>query len=404
MKLTDSVIKSFKPSDSLQKKSDGNALYLYVTPTGAKYWRYAYRWQGKQQTLSLGVYPEVSLKEARAERDRMAELLKQGINPSTDRKEAKLKQASAIRNDFKSVALAWWEQWKVRQSEGHAKAVWRRIDKDIFPVMGDYPVKGVSTSLVILAVKTISDRGAYDVAKRAYQNINMIMRYARTHELIEINPAADLTLEHIIPPVKTKNQTRIDGKDLPQLLRDVDAYDGLIVTKYAIQLLALTFVRTKELIGATWSEIDFKGRVWRIAGERMKMQTPHIVPLSDQAITILTKLKAITGGGEHLFPSVKGDGKTMSNNTILYALYRMGYHSRMTGHGFRGVASTALREQGFSRDLVELQLAHLVGSDVERAYNSMELLLDRTIMMQRWADYLDEERRKGIERPTLKVV
>ena len=401
MKLNDTMIRAFKPSDRQEKHADGKGLNLLVMPNGSKLWRYRYRYNGKENNLSLGEYPEVTLKAARAERDRMAELLKKGINPSIDRKEAKLKQSHAIENDFTAVALAWWNQWRVRQTEGHAKGVWRRIERDVLPTMGDYPVKDIKPSLVILTVKTIADRGAYDVAKRAYQNINMIFRYARTHELVDVNPAADLVLDHIVPHVKTKNQVRIDLKDLPQLLRDIEAYDGHIVTKYAVQLLALTFVRTKELIEATWSEIDFSGRVWRIAGERMKMKTPHIVPLSAQALAILSKLKAITGGGVYLFPSIKGDGKTMSNNTILYALYRMGYHSRMTGHGFRGVASTALREQGYSRDLVELQLAHLVGTEVERAYNSMELLPERTAMMQAWADYLDQQRYEGV---ALKVV
>lgn len=188
---------------------------------------------------------------------------------------------------------------------------------------------------------------------------------------------------------------RVDLKDLPQLLQDVQAYDGNALTKIAIQLLSLTFVRTKELIQATWDEIDFVGKVWRIAPERMKMGTAHIVPLSAQALDLLGELKKITGGSVHLFPSIKGDGKTMSNNTILFALYRMGYKDRMTGHGFRGVASTALREQGFSRDVVELQLSHLVGNEVERAYNTMELLAERTAMMQVWADYLDAQRGIG---------
>ena len=395
MKLNDALIKSIKPTDKQDKHPDGKGLYLFVNPNGSKWWRFLYRYGGKQKTLSMGVYPQVTLKEARAERERMGALLAQGIDPSIERKEKKLSQAYSIENDFGSVARAWWDNWKVANSEAHALKVWGIFEKDIFPVFGKYPVENIKPSLVRLAVKRVVERGAYDTAGRVHQYTSAVLSYAFNHELVASNVARDIAVNDLIPRRKKQSMGRVDLKDLPQLLQDIQAYDGNAITKIAIQLLSLTFVRTKELIQATWDEIDFIGKVWRIAPERMKMGTAHIVPLSAQTLDLLGELKKITGGSKHLFPSVKGDGKTMSNNTILFALYRMGYKDRMTGHGFRGVASTALREQGFSRDVVELQLSHLVGNEVERAYNTMELLAERTAMMQAWADYLDAQRGIG---------
>ena len=395
MKLTDSIIKNEKPTDKRKQLADGNGLVLYIMPNGSKLWRYRYRYNGSPKMLSLGEYPTVTLKDARAERERVSDLLAQGIDPSIERKEKKLSQAYAIENDFRSVARAWWDNWKVANSEAHALKVWGIFEKDIFPVFGKYPVENIKPSLVRLAVKRVVERGAYDTAGRVHQYTSAVLSYAFNHELVASNVARDIAVNDLIPRRKKQSMGRVDIKDLPQLLQDIQAYDGNAITKIAIQLLSLTFVRTKELIQATWDEIDFIGKVWRIAPERMKMGTAHIVPLSAQTLDLLGELKKITGGSKHLFPSVKGDGKTMSNNTILFALYRMGYKDRMTGHGFRGVASTALREQGFSRDVVELQLSHLVGNEVERAYNTMELLAERTAMMQAWADYLDAQRGIG---------
>ena len=395
MKLTDSIIKNEKPTDKRKQLADGNGLVLYIMPNGSKLWRYRYRYNGSPKMLSLGEYPTATLKDARAERERVSDLLAQGIDPSIERKEKKLSQAYAIENDFRSVARAWWDNWKVANSEAHALKVWGIFEKDIFPVFGKYPVENIKPSLVRLAVKRVVERGAYDTAGRVHQYTSAVLSYAFNHELVASNVARDIAVNDLIPRLKKQSMGRVDLKDLPQLLQDIQAYDGNAITKIAIQLLSLTFVRTKELIQATWDEIDFIGKVWRIAPERMKMGTAHIVPLSAQTLDLLGELKKITGGSKHLFPSVKGDGKTMSNNTILFALYRMGYKDRMTGHGFRGVASTALREQGFSRDVVELQLSHLVGNEVERAYNTMELLAERTAMMQAWADYLDAQRGIG---------
>lgn len=395
MKLTDSIIKNAKTTDKMQKLADGNNLVLYIMPNGSKLWRYRYRYGGKENTLSLGKYPLVSLKEARAMREAASELLKQGIDPSVDKQETKLKQAVAIENTFKSVAMAWWHGWRGIQTPSHADKVLANLEKDVFPVMGSRPVDSIKPSLIRLAVQGVVKRGALDTAKRVHQYIRSILSYAVAHELVEVNHAVGLMLTDIIPSRKAKNQERIDLAELPQLLRDIDAYEGHVLTRHALQLIAMTFVRTKELIEAEWSEVDLLAGVWCIKAERMKMKTAHIVPLSRQAVALLMELRAITGGQRYLFPSIKGDGKTMSNNTVLYALYRMGYRGRMTGHGFRGVASTSLNEQGYDERYIELQLAHLTGNATQRAYNHAKHMLERTDMMQHWSDYLDAQRGGG---------
>ena len=405
MKLTDSIIKNEKPTDKRKQLADGNGLVLYIMPNGSKLWRYRYRYNGSPKMLSLGEYPTVTLKDARAERERVSDLLAQGIDPSTERKEAKIKQAFAIENDFKSVARAWWELWRVKYSQVHADKVWVRIDRDVNSIIGNYPIRDVTPSLIILCIKGIVERGALDVAQRAFANIVNVFKYAKTHELIENNPADGITVSHVIPPRKVKHHARVEIKDLPQLLQDMDNYSGNKIVRLAMQLMALTFTRTGELIGARWQDVNTRTRQWVIPervddehGQKiygMKKETTHIVPLSTQALAIIKELRAISGGGTHLFPAMIGNGKTINKDTILRAIYRMGYKGKMTGHGFRGVASTALRENGFDRDRVELQLAHLVGNEVERAYNTMELLAERTAMMQAWADYLDAQRGIG---------
>ena len=376
--------------------ADGGGLTLQRQPSGAWSWFYRYRFGGKPSRLSLGAYPTVTLAQAREAHKKAKDTVKQGINPSQERKEVKLKQAVAIQNYFKSVARAWLESWRGDKTEVHAAKVWANLEKDVFTVMGNHPVESVKPSLIRLAVQGVVKRGALDTAARVHQYIRSVLNYAVAHELIEANPAIGLLLNDIIPKRKTKNQERIDLKELPQLLRDMDAYDGHVLTRYALQLINMTFVRTKELIEAEWSEIDLVAGVWTIAPHRMKMKTMHLVPLSRQVVALLVQLRAITGGQRYLFPSIKGDGRTMSNNTILYALYRMGYRGRMTGHGYRGVASTALNEQGYDERHIELQLAHLTGNATQRAYDHAKHMIERTKMMQDWADFLDKQRKSGV--------
>ena len=243
--------------------------------------------------------------------------------------------------------------------------------------------------MLLMAIKKIEARGALDIAKRALTTCNQIMRYAVAHGLAERNPAADIKPSDVLKPTKKTNYARLDQKELPELLQKIDGYDGQPLTKLALQLMALTFVRTSELIDARWDEIELNKKQWRIPAERMKMKTPHIVPLSNQAMAVLEKIKELAADQILLFPSERRDGKSMSNNTILYALYRLGYHSRMTGHGFRGVASTILHERGYSHDHIELQLAHSKRDAISASYNHALYLEPRTRIMQDWADYLE---------------
>ena len=395
MKLTDALIKAVKPTDKRQQVPDGGGLVLHIMPNGSKLWRYRYRFNGKASMLSLGGYPATSLKDARAARDDARALLNQGESPAQAKLEAKEMLSYSICNRFEAVALEWFNHWKIGRTERYSNDTWRRLNLDVFPLLGKKPIDRISTRLVVLMVKSIVKRGALDMAKRALQKTEQIFRYGVQHGFCESDPTVSVRPSDIIPARKIVNQTRIDLKEFPKLLRDIEAYDGHALTKYALGLIALTFVRTTELIKAEWSEIDYQAGLWRIPAERMKKATPHIVPLSRQTLALLKQVRAITGGGVYLFPSQKTEGKCMSNNTILFALYRMGYHSRMTGHGFRGVASTALNEQGYSERHIELQLSHLTGNAVQRAYDHSKHLTERAAMMQDWANYLDEQRGQG---------
>lgn len=389
MKLTDPIIKAAKPKDKPYSLPDGKGLVLYVQPSGAKWWRYRYRFNGKAKMLSLGVYPNVSLKDARKKHVHAGEILTQGTDPSFHRQEQKQQEALAAENSFESVTRQWWDHWKPARSERHANYVIRRLESDIFPVIGKKPINELNAPIILMAIKKIESRGALDIAKRALSTCGQVLRYAVAHGFAERNPAADIKPSDVLKPAKKTNYARLDQKELPELLRKMDTYDGQPLTRLALQLMALTFVRTSELIGARWDEIDLNKRLWRIPADRMKMKTPHIVPLSNQSIIVLNQIKKISGGNLLLFPGERREGKSMSNNTILYAIYRMGYHSRMTGHGFRGVASTILHEQGYLHDHIELQLAHSKRNAVSAAYDHAVYLEPRAKMMQDWADYLD---------------
>lgn len=396
-KLTDTLIKAAKPADKTIQLADGGGLVLYVMPNGSKLWRYRYRFNKKASMLSLGDYPTTTLKEARVARDNAKALLNAGENPAQAKREAKVMRAQAIENSFEAVAKEWFEHWRIgMKSERYVKNTWQRLSRDVLPVIGKKPMESITTPILVMMIKAISKRGVTDLPKRAHLATGQIFRYAMQHGYCNANPVAGILLKEIVPSHRTKNQTRIPIKELPQLLRDIDAYSGNKKTQIAIKLIALTFVRTVELIEADWSEFDLAGARWTIPAARMKMETPHIVPLARQTLALLLELRNITGGGKAILPSQRGGGAHMSNNTILYALYRMGYHSRMTGHGFRGVASTALNEQGYSERLIETQLAHLTGNEVSRAYNHAQHMPERAAMMQAWADFLDKQRGTGV--------
>ena len=389
--LTDTRIKTAKPQAKLYKLTDERGLHLSVYPNGSKLWQMRYRIEGKERTASLGKYPEVSLAEAREKRDQMRKLVANDIDPVQSQKATKEAKKLSQTHSFEAVARAWFKGWNATISPRHAEYVIRRLEADVFPIIGSRPISEIQAPELVKMMKAIQRRGALDIAKRCYQMTGQIFRYAVAHGIAERNPASDIKPSDILPSRRQTNYARVDAKELPSLLRAIEAFQGTPVTRLAIKLLALTFVRTSELIGARWDEFDLQAGQWRIPAERMKMRTEHIVPLSLQAIQILQILHSITGKSELLFPGERDHGKPMSNNTILKALERMGYKGRMTGHGFRGVASTILHEQGFDHAHIELQLAHQERNAVSAAYNHATYLKQRTRMMQKWADYLDDQ-------------
>ncbi len=394
--FTATEVKNFKPEDKPYREADGGGLYIEVMPNGSKYWRWKYRFDGKEKRLALGVYPEVTLAAARLKRDAQRKLLKeQGSDPLQARREEKIAAKVSAGNTFEAVARDWWSHWKDVRSERHADYVMRRLEADIFPTLGGKPVTEISAPQLLAVIRRIEKRGALDIAKRALQTCGQIFRYAVAHGICDRNSVADVKPQDALKPRKKENFARLSAAEFPELLRKIETYDGATITRLALRLMALTFVRTSELIGARWKEFDLTAAEWRIPAERMKMKTAHIVPLSRQALETLQELSAITGHSELLFPGERDHQKSMSNNTILYSLYRMGYHSRMTGHGFRGVASTILHESGFRHEHIELQLAHQERDEISAAYNHALYLKERRKMMQAWADMLDVMVRNG---------
>jgi integrase len=373
--------------------ADEKGMYLEVRATGGKYWRMKYRYSGKERLLALGVYPAVPLAQARKARDQAREALAQGDDPAQIKREAKLTKAASDASTFEKVARQWWQHWKGTKTARHSDYVLRRLEADVFPALGTRPVASITAPQLLAMAKGIEARGALDIAKRSLQTCGQILRYAVAHGLIERNPAADVRPADALKPQKKENYARLDAREMPELLRKIEAYQGSAFTRLAMKLMALTFVRTGELIGARWAEFDLEAAEWRIPAERMKMRTPHIVPLAPQAVEVLQALHTASGTRALLFPGERDHEKPMSNNTILAALKRMGYAGRMTGHGFRGVASTILHEQGFAHHAIELQLAHQERNSVSASYNHATYLTERRALMLQWANHLDKLRK-----------
>lgn len=387
MPLTDAAVRKAKSRDKPYKLGDAGGLYLLVTPDGAKYWRLKYRHAGKEKLLAIGVYPTVSLAHARDEREAAKRLLKQGTDPVLFRKQQRQAAEVNAANTFEIVARQWHEKQKHHWVESHAERVIESLEANIFPDLGTRPIRDITAPELLATMRKIEKRGALDVAQRVLQRCGSVFRYGIAAGLCVSNPAGDL--RGALKSPKSKNHASLSEGELPEYLKKLDAYDGRPETKSALRLLLLTFVRTGELRGAEWSEIDTEAAEWRVPAERMKMGVEHIVPLSRQALAVLEELRPFTDGGRYVFPHISRPEKCMSENTMLYALYRMGYHSRATGHGFRTTASTILNEQGFHPDAIERQLAHAENNKVRAAYNKAEYLPARRKMMQAWADYLD---------------
>jgi integrase len=345
--------------------------------------------------LSFGSYPQITLKRAREKLAAARKQLDEGCDPSIVRKQ----ENNQKKNDFKSVALRWHKAWSTGKDQKHVGKVLKRLEQDVFPQIGSMPIHTITAPMLIKMAQKVVKRGAFDIAKRVYSSAGQVFRYAIVEGLCDRNPANDIGLAdaHIqSPPVKHRNS--LAPQDVPELLRKIDTYDdvngGSVITKLAMKLMSYTFVRTGELISAKWSEFDLQNNVWVVPAERMKkvkgrVSAAHIVALSKQSKAILKELHKVTGGGDLVFPHESNPKKSMSNNTILFALYRMGYKGRMTGHGFRGVASTILHETGYQHAHIEVQLAHLERNRVSGAYNHAEYIPQRAKMMQEWADYLD---------------
>jgi integrase len=385
--LSDTAVRNAKVKPKSYKMSDGDGLFLVVMPSGSKYWRLRYFFGGKEKLLALGVYPDVSLADARERRAQARKVLAAGKDPGDAKREAKRLIVQKQQSSFEIVAREWHENRLAKWTPPHAKKIMKRLEMHVFNRIGTRPIADITASELLGVMRKIEEHGG-ELAHRLLQVCGQVFSYAVLTDRAKANPAA--SLRGALKPVVKTNHAFIKPNELSSFLRKLNAYEGSLQTKLAMTFLLLTFVRTGELRGAEWSEIDLKKAEWRIPAERMKMREPHIVPLSTQAIAILKELKPISGQWKHVFPNQHKPSGCMSENTILYGLYRMGYHSRATGHGFRSTASTVLNEHGFPPDVIERQLAHGERDKVRAAYNHAQYLPERRKMMQWWADYLDE--------------
>ena len=379
---------------AIRKLSDGGGLYLWVYEDGRKYWRLRYWLGGKEKSLSLGVYPDVGLKAARTKREAERKHLDNKLDPSAERKADKRRTKLSLENSFEAVA----EEWHAKQVHtwvaSHALDVKRRLEKNIYPHLGRRPIAGIEAPELLATVRKIEGRGAHDLSHRVLSVCGQVFRYGVATGRCKSDISKDL--RGALTPHKPKKQAAVRPEELPALLRAIAGYDeiGDKQTRLALQLLANTFVRTNELIGAEETEFDLEGAMWKVPASRMKMKQEHLVPLSRQVIAMLKELKDIGGGSRFVFPGRNRD-KPVSNNTMLFALYRLGYKGKMTGHGFRAVASTILNETGYRSEVIERQLAHSERDEVRAAYNRAEYLPERKKMMQQWSDYIDSVESSG---------
>lgn len=385
--LTDTSIRRAKPRQKPYKLFDDKGLYLHVHPNGSRRWRLKYYVLGKEKLMGLGVYPETSLKDAREKQAVARKLVQSNIDPVTARREEKRRAIQIAETTFEVIAKEWHNHQRGRWTPDHADRVWASLKKNVFPALGRTAVAEIRPHDVIGVIRHIEQREALDVAARVMQRTAAVLRYAVHTGRIEHNPAADL--RGVLKTRKVQHRPAMNAEELPEFLRKLDEYKGEPITAIALRLLLLTFVRPGELRGARWKEFNLERAEWRIPAERMKMRQEHLVPMSHQAMKLLGDLVPISGGRELLFPSRNGQDKPMSENTLTFALYRMGYHKRATAHGFRATASTILNEQGFRPDVIERQLAHAERNKVRAAYHRSEYLGERKAMMQNWADFLD---------------
>lgn len=392
MKLTDTACKKAKAESTQRKISDGGGLYLLIKPCGGKYWRLKYYFLGRERMMALGVYPVVSLADARKRREDAKKLLANGIDPATAKKERKREAIQNAANTFEAVGREWHTKQLERWDPKTGKKVMRYLENDIFPYIGSRPIADIDPPELLEALRKIEGRGAYYNAGRIRQLCGQIFRYGVATGKNPRDPSADL--RGALTTAKTNHYAALDIKEMPDFLRALDQNDARLFpqTRRSIRLLMLTMTRTSELILAGWDEIDLDKAIWEIPGSRMKMGNPHIVPLSRQAVALFREQQEDT---KHLntpwvFPNQVRPQKAMSNNTILMGIKRMGYAGRMTGHGFRALAMTTIMEVlGYPHEIPDTQLAHAKGDNVRRAYDRTKFIPQRKKMMQEWADYLD---------------
>ncbi|MCG5236284.1 tyrosine-type recombinase/integrase [Xanthobacter oligotrophicus] len=396
MPLSDIAVRNAKGRDKAFKLSDGGGLFLQVNPDGGRLWRMAYRFDKKQKLLAFGVYPDVSLADARKRREAAKALLAKGVDPGQAKKADKRASALNSSRTFEAIGREWFALKLPGWVPSYSDRLMSRLEADVFPALGSRPIADIEPPEVLEVIRKVETRGAIELAKREMQVIGQIFRFAIASGRAKRDPTQDLR-GALKSPGRQKHHRALPREDLPDFLKVLDAYDGEPMTKLALKLMVLTFVRTTELRAARWSEfegLDGPEPLWRIPPERMKMRFEHLVPLSPQSVAVLQELRPLAGRSPQLFPSPSKEG-FMSNNTMLFAMYRMGYHGRATVHGFRGVASTWLNEAGYHPDWIERQLAHDERDEVRGAYNSAQYLAGRRQMMCDWADFLDGLRRGG---------
>lgn len=388
--LSELQVRNAKPQKKEYKLMDGYGLFLLVTPTNGKLWRLDYRFGEKRKTLAIGAYPAITLADARQRRDDAKKLLANGIDPSEIKKAQKAATVAETENGFETVAREWHSKFSGSWSPSHAETTLKRLRLDVFPIMGARPINEIKAPELLAMLRRVESRGALETAHRIRTICGQVFRYAVATGRAERDPSADL--KGALPPYKKSHLAAItDPKEIAPLLKAIDGYQGSFVVKSAMQLAPLVFVRPGELRHAEWSEIDLETAEWNIPAERMKMKVAHLVPLSSQAVHILSELKLLTGRGRYVFPSGRSFARPMSNNAVNAALRRMGFDKdEMTGHGFRAMARTILDEVLQVRpDYIEHQLAHAVRDPNGRAYNRTAHLNERRKMMQLWSDYLE---------------
>ena len=396
--LSDTTIRNSKSRPKQFKIFDGQGLYVLIHPNGSKYFRYRYIHEGKEKVMALGVYPETTLKEAREKRMNAQRLIKQGLDPVLFRKEdqAKRKQEELekllkCQNTFEKVSIEWMNQTAKRMTFKHAREAKRSLEMHVYPKLGHLSLETIKIKDVKAVLLDIQSAGKLETAHRVHQRIRSVFQFAVMNDLTERNPAADLY--GFLEPVKKTSMKALPLKELPEYLNRLDKADNLhLVTRAGLKLIIMLFVRTNELIAAKWEEFDMQEALWRIPEERMKMRVEHLVPLPKQALTILEELEPLTGSSKYVLPGDRNPNQPMSNNTLLYGgIYRMGYRSRATIHGFRSLASSILNESGkWNPDAIERQLAHSEKDQVRAAYNRASYLEERKRMMQWYADYLEQ--------------